>query len=152
MSELAPYEDRQRSPLTAGARFLRGFKRIGLVVAALSIAIGTILTIIIAIDAQRSAERRHEAAACIAKLMRDRTPLKMKEYSRSEIDFEANGCPYMWSMDIDSIKKVAAEKPGPLQCVVEPAGIGVILTFGVASILYFGFWLIGWVCAGFTRD
>jgi hypothetical protein len=35
MSELRPYHREQPIPLTAGARFIRGFKRIGLVLGVL---------------------------------------------------------------------------------------------------------------------
>ena len=64
MTEFRPYNAPPRSaPLTAGARFIRGFKRIGIVAAGLVFIAGVAISVAIAIHQQRSANNRegHQA-------------------------------------------------------------------------------------------
>ena len=56
--------------LTAGARFIRGFTRIGAVIAVLTAVIGVPASIVAGINSYNSAVDKHEAARCIARLAR----------------------------------------------------------------------------------
>ncbi|SIO15756.1 hypothetical protein SAMN05443247_02429 [Bradyrhizobium erythrophlei] len=155
MTDLRPYHaPPPNAPLTAGARFIRGFKRIGVVLGAITLIVGFAVTIGISIDAQRSAERRFESASCMSNLVRTNRVVKMKTYDQAKIDFEASGCPSgpFYYESLSTILSYAAEKPAPLEYTIEPFGYGALATTVMAAVLFYGFWLLGWLCAGFTRD
>jgi hypothetical protein len=80
-------------PLTGGARFLRGFARVGIVAGALIFLAGIVISVFIAGDAQRTAESQFEQAACVARLVAEKRSFKMKSYDQTEIDYGASGCP-----------------------------------------------------------
>ncbi|WP_247487827.1 hypothetical protein [Bradyrhizobium sp. 17] len=50
MTDLRPYAGPLKPPLTAGARFIRGFKRVGIVLGVIVLVGGFAITIPIAID------------------------------------------------------------------------------------------------------
>jgi hypothetical protein len=52
-----------------------------------------IVTVMIASDAQQSAQRRFQQASCIAETLWKNQPLKMRTYDPTKIDFDATGCP-----------------------------------------------------------
>jgi len=152
--DLKPYQ-KHEPLLTAGARFIRGFKRIGLAAGALVFLGGLVVTFIIASDQQQSAQRKFQQASCIAELVRNRRPLKMTAYDQTKIDFEASGCPgySFYGKPIETILASALTgPPAPLEYAVEPFFIGLAISVGCGAIIYLGFWMIGWLCAGFTRD
>lgn len=143
-----------QTPLSAGARFIRGFKRIGIVLGAMALIGGFAITIPIAISQQTNAEHRYEQAICVNDRVRNNWPIKMKSYDQSKIDFEASGCPSgpLYYEGLPAILSYAREKPGPLEYAAEPFAYGTLATVTSAAVLFYGFWLIGWLCAGFTRD
>jgi hypothetical protein len=155
MSELRRYTVPTSVPLTAGARFIRGFRRIGIVCAVLVLLAGLVITVVIAIDQQRSADRKFEQATCIARLVRERRPFKMKTYDQTKIDYDESGCPG-YSFYGDALETVLAfakaGSPAPMEYAVQPFFIGLAISLASAAASFLGFWLLGWLCAGFTRD
>ena len=91
MTELRPYYAAPPPPLTAGARFIRGFKRVGVVVAGLVLLVGLFFSYMVAREAQDRAERRFSQATCIASLVRNNRPLERKSYDRNQYDYSASG-------------------------------------------------------------
>jgi len=155
MSELRPYFVPPSAPLTAGARFIRGFKRIGVVVAALAFLGGMAITLMISIDQQSSAQRRFEQASCVAQLLRENRPFKMKSYDKTKIDYDDSGCPgYSFYGDpLDVVLSAAkAGPPASLEYAIQPFFIGLAITLATSASSFGFLWLIGWLCAGFTRD
>jgi len=155
MSDLQPYYQKQTTPLTAGARFIRGFKRIGLALGALVFLGGASITVFIASDQQQSAQRRFQQATCIADLVRSRKPFKMKSYDQTKIDYDDSGCPG-YSFYGESKEKIIsyaqAGPPASLEYAIQPFFIGIAISAACAFVSFFACWLIGWLCAGFTRD
>src|SRR4051794_34015369 len=93
MTDLQPHR-RERlaaAPLSAGARFIRGFTRIGAVIAVLVALAGVTITVIMAMDKYNSAINGHQSAECIARLARSGYVFKKKEYS-SSLDYGGGGC------------------------------------------------------------
>ena len=154
MSELRPYYHQPAAPLTAGARFVRGFKRIGIVAAVLIFLGGLATTFFVAADQQQSAQRRFEQAACIADLVRSKRPFKMKTYDQTSIDFSESGCPgySFYREPVETILVYArVGPPAPLEYAIQPFLIGLAITMVCGAITSFAFWMIGWLFAGFTR-
>jgi hypothetical protein len=157
MTDLRPYHvpPPPTTPLTVGARFIRGFKRIGIIAATLVALGGVAITVIIAIDQQRSAERRFEQAVCVARLVRDKRPFKMKTYDQTKIDYDESGCPgysfYGEPLEAE-LAFARSSPPAPLEYAVQPFFIGLAISLASGAASFCCFWLIGWLCAGFTRD
>jgi hypothetical protein len=154
VSDLRPYYSQKEAPLTAGARFIRGFKRLGTVLGALALLGGLGISITIAITQQRTADDRYAQATCINDRVRNNWPIKMKSYDQAKIDFDATGCPSgpFYYESLPSVLLYAREKPAPLEYAIEPFFYGALASVIAAAILFYGFWLLGWLCAGFTRD
>jgi hypothetical protein len=155
MTDLRPYHPQKgETRLTASARFIRGFKRIGIVLGAIALLAGFAITISIAIGEQRTAERRYVQANCVNDRVRNNLPIKMKTYDQTRIDFDASGCPSgpFYSENLSTVVSYAGQKPAPLEYAIEPFGHGALASISVAAVLFYGFWLLGWLCAGFTRD
>jgi hypothetical protein len=138
--------------LSGGARFIRGFKRIGAAIAALIIVIGVPITIGVAWNAESSAQRGFEQAICIIKKYPAPDKVPMKSYS-SSVDFSEAGCSGpLYYESIEGVASIARSQPKRFAAIWEPAGIGLATTFGTALVVYVVFWAIGWIFAGFTRD
>ncbi|MET4219924.1 hypothetical protein ABIB00_005148 [Bradyrhizobium sp. LB14.3] len=154
MTDLRPYARPLKPPLTAGARFIRGFKRVGIVLGVIVLVGGFAITIPIAIGQQNSAQGRYEQAVCMNDRVRNNWPIKMKSYDQTKIDFDATGCPSgpLYHEGLPTVLSYAKEKPAPLQYAIEPFAIGAVASIVSAAALFYGFWLVGWLCAGFTRD
>ncbi|UPJ80532.1 hypothetical protein IVB16_00375 [Bradyrhizobium sp. 183] len=155
MTELRPYFAPPPPPLTAGARFIRGFKRVGMVVAGLVLLVGLFVSYILAREAQERAEKRFSQATCIASLVRNNRPLERKSYDRNQYDFSASGCPgYSFDYEPVSAALTAASSraPAPLEYAIEPFSVGAAVSIGLAATAFLGLWMLGWLCAGFTRD
>ncbi|WP_439398314.1 hypothetical protein ACRQ5Q_13685 [Bradyrhizobium sp. PMVTL-01] len=154
MTDLRPYTPSLKPPLTAGARFIRGFKRIGIVLGGIALVGGFAITIPIAVGQQNSAESRYEQAICMNDRVRNNWPIKMKSYDQTKIDFDATGCPSgpFYYESLPTVLSYAKVKPAPLEYAIEPFAYGAAASIVSAAILFYGFWLIGWLCAGFTRD
>lgn len=155
INSLGPYSP-PPAPLTAGARFIRGFTRIGAAIAVLVVLIGLPVSIIIAINNYNSAADNHRGAECIARLARSGHTFKKKYEYSSAIDYGVGGCSHYYSFEYRTVTEVMAiaDAPEPtfLTDGASALGIGLIVTGVLAVIAYMGFWLIGWLCAGFTRD
>jgi hypothetical protein len=156
MTDLQPHwHQRPTAPLTAGARFIRGFTRIGAIAAVLVALSGVALSITIAVDRCNSAANGHQSAQCIAGLARSGYTFKQKEYSTA-LDYSVGGCSG-WYHSYGSIKEVItiADSPAPTFLTSEGASVlgwGLVITGLVAVVAYLAFWAVGWLCAGFTRD
>lgn len=150
---LQPY-GHQPAQLTGGARFIRGFRRIGLAFGTAICLLGSAFTIYAAVQAQSTANARFEQAVCMAVRSVNKEPIKMKSYDNNRIDFDANGCstgPFYYE-SLSTVLTYAKEKPGPLQYAIEPLAWGLPISFALAAAAYFFFWTVGWLCAGFTKD
>lgn len=145
-----PYSQSQSAPLSAGARFIRGFKRIGLVLGVLIFVTGAVISVVVANQARQALSDRHTQAICIFETQH-RTV--MSEYRPSEVDLRASGCAGpMYTETMDTIRSAASKKPAALEGFIEPLYLGSLISAAVGGFVFALFWLIGWLCAGFTRD
>jgi hypothetical protein len=157
MTELRPYQAKRDAPLTGGARFIRGFTRIGVVIAVLVTLIGVPASVYGAINNYNYAADKRTAAQCIARQARSGYPFKKKYEYGSEIDYSAGGCDNTYSFSYMTASQVMAiaDAPAPTFLTSDgpsTLGTGLMITGVLAVIVYVGFWLVGWLCAGFTRD
>ena len=122
--------------------------------AGLSLACGLGITIWAAIDQQRSAEQRYAQAICINDRIRNNWPIKMKSYDQTKVDFDATGCPSgpFYYESVPTIISYAKDKPGSLEYAIQPIAYGGLASIIIAAVLFYACWLVGWLCAGFTRD
>jgi hypothetical protein len=70
----------------------------------------------------------------------DNDPLLLKE----------NGCE--GPEYFERIVEMANEPPTIFRYAREPLSLGVPITLAIAASFYVFFWVLGWLCAGFTRD
>jgi hypothetical protein len=153
MSELRPYQVPSTGPLSAGARFIRGFKRVGIVLGILTLVAALGTGIFTGLDQQRNAERRYQQATCLLDKVRFGKPLKMETYDGSKVDTVLSGCPGpTYSDTIASITAFAQRAPVPAEYVIEPVFYAALIGAALATGIYLIFWVLGWLCAGFTRD
>jgi hypothetical protein len=153
MSELRPYTRDYEAPLSPGARFIRGFKRIGLAIGIGSFVVGMAISVGIGIQQINDKHGRYTQAQCVADLQRRNIPLAMGEYDKLKVSPDRSGCPGpMYLEIIPVILETAKNKPAPLEGFFEPTYIGFLISAAVGTMLFAAFWLVGWICAGFTRD
>ncbi|GAB9186032.1 hypothetical protein [Bradyrhizobium diazoefficiens] len=120
--------------------------------------IGVPITIYVAYDKFNSATNAHDSAQCIARRARSGYTFKKKYPDFSEqLDYAATGCPrtYVWDYWALTDVMALADLPAPTFMTSDASsalGIGFLVTGVLAVVAYLGFWLIGWLCAGFTRD
>jgi hypothetical protein len=154
MSELRPYHTKPDAPLTAGARFIRGFTRIGTIAAVLVALIGIVSSFYNASSEYDYAKSQFKNANCVANIARTGYTFKLLSYSRTALDYEAAGCDNLGLYD-KPIAAVLAIASGAAPSILDAAqsfGIGLIVTGIIAIIAFVGFRVIGWLFAGFTRD
>lgn len=88
----------------------------------------------------------------LGKLQRNE-PLKTETYDAASVDLLATGCTgSRYSMSVNEARAYGAAKPAPMEMMIEPLYFGVLISAGCATLAFAFFWLIGWLCAGFTRD
>jgi hypothetical protein len=85
MNVLKPYEGQRGGPLTAGARFVRGFRRIGFAVATILVLWGLVWAVAQGNASYRVVSNRFDEAACVAKAFRD-SRLDLGKLSDSELE------------------------------------------------------------------
>ncbi|MHC2625565.1 hypothetical protein ACVIW2_007597 [Bradyrhizobium huanghuaihaiense] len=157
MTDLQPHRyPNPPAPLTAGARFIRGFKRIGAAAAILVALIGVGTTVVIAVDNYNSTQTSYQGAKCISGLARTGYKFPKKEYS-SYPDYSSGGCVGYYRHSYNTLAEVIAiaDAPAPSFLTTEAPtmlGWGFLITGLLALVTYLVFWAIGWLCAGFTRD
>ncbi|WP_354258289.1 hypothetical protein [Bradyrhizobium sp. F1.13.3] len=157
MTDLQPHRySASAAPLSAGARFIRGFTRIGAVLALLVTLIGLATSIFIAIDRSNSAETSYRSATCLVAMARTGYKFPKKEYSRYP-DYSDTGCAGYSYHSYNTISEVTAIADAPAPTFLtgdgpSVLGWGLIITGIVAVVTYLAFWALGWLCAGFTRD
>jgi hypothetical protein len=158
MNNLAPFQPKRDAPLTGGARFIRGFARIGAVIAVLVVLSGLGITYVIANDGYNREVSAQRNAQCIARLSRTGYVFKLKYPSIDSrtLDYSVNGCSDygLYGNSLSEIIQIA-DAPAPTFMTSEAVstlGSGLIITGICAVVAYFLFWVVGWVFAGFTRD
>jgi hypothetical protein len=156
MTDLRPYQAKREAPLTGGARFIRGFTRIGAVAAALVTLVGIIATIVAATSGYNDDVRAHESAKCVAGLARTGYTFKRKHDFSDTLDYEVGGCSDsgIYGKPVREVLAMA-DAPVPIFMTSDGAsalGVGLIITGICAIAAYVTFWVIGWMFAGFTRD
>ena len=157
MTDLQPHRHpRPSAPLTAGARFIRGFTRIGAIAAVLVVLIGVPSSIGLAVSNYNSAEASYRSAKCIAGLAWSGYTFKKKYEYSSALDYSVGGCSgYHHSYSTISEVIAIADSTAPTFFTGDgpsTLGWGILITGLVAVAAYIVFWAIGWLCAGFTRD
>lgn len=152
MSDIAPRQRYVEVPLSAGARFVRGFKRLGTVFGVLAFCIGIGFSFVTANQQNQALFNRHIQAVCFLDAQH-RGQVAMNQYRPQEVDLSKSGCPGpMYSETIGVILTIASAKPAPLEGFIEPLYIGSIISLACGTAIFALFWLVGWLCAGFTRD
>jgi hypothetical protein len=141
------------TPLTGAARLVRGFRRVGIVIAILAGIAGMSVTCFIAFDSARSAVSRIEQEQCIrAKYVRDET-LASKWNDPKSVDLRDSGCggPALY-ITYDVLRRLPRASPPAFVSEFLPAfGIGTLITCAIAILLFLSCLTMGWVAAGFTR-
>jgi hypothetical protein len=167
MSSARSDNGRRDDPLTAGERFIRGFRRIGLVAAALVSLVGVAITLFVTWTEYDTNRRTFESATCVAKVVRTADPTKIAEgiaearaagYSDDEIiDYlsqksSKSACSTigLYGMAVGDVLAIA--DGGPSVFAERALGIGLVVTGVSALAVLLLAWTIGWLCAGFTRD
>ncbi|MGY2987752.1 hypothetical protein [Bradyrhizobium sp. USDA 4508] len=156
MNDLRPFQPKRDGPLTAGARFIRGFTRIGAVAAVLVVLIGLATTIFISSDRYNSDVGTRTDAQCVAGLARAGWTFKKRYEFSSDLDYSVGGCRgYHLSYKPLSEVIAIADAPAPTFLSSDASSVlgwGLVITGGLAVVVYLAFWVIGWLFAGFTRD
>jgi hypothetical protein len=157
MTDIRPYEPKRDAPLTAGGRFIRGFTRVGMVVAVLIVLIGVTASVMTAKNNFDGDVQNHQSAECIARLARSGYEFKKKSQYSNALDYDVGGCYARYTLEYKSVREVLAiaDAPTPTFLTSEgpsALGVGLMITGGLAVVAYLIFWCIGWLCAGFTRD
>ncbi|WP_147270261.1 MULTISPECIES: hypothetical protein [Rhodopseudomonas] len=158
MSDLNPFRSESRVSLTVGARIIRGFTRIGLAVAILTIMIGVTITGFVANDSYSTEVNAYNNARCIAKLARAGFSFRQKypNLDSQTLDYEVSGCrdSGIYGKEVSEVLAIADTPPPSFMKSGgrDTLGIGLLITGGGAFLAYVLFWMIGWVFAGFTRD
>jgi hypothetical protein len=143
------------APLSAGARFIRGFTRIGAVAVVVIVLIGVVVSYNIAKSEYNAKKATFDSADCVARKARAGYTFKAKYYNRFILDYEAAGCSEVgvFGQDVDAIIDIADRgEPSFIAQGLPLLGGGLLATGLCAVAAYLGFWAIGWLCAGFTRD
>jgi hypothetical protein len=151
------FGDPAAAPLTGGARFMRGFTRIGAIIAALVTLIGVSMSILIPINNYDYEVATYKNAQCIARLARGGWTFKKKYEFSSDLDYEVGGCSDrgLYATPIRRVMEIADETAPTFLTANSGAsavGMGLMITGICAIAAYLAFWCIGWVFAGFTRD
>ena len=93
MTDLQPHRHpRPTAPLAAGARFIRGFTRIGAVAAVLVMLIGMAITFFQVTSSYNHETTGAESAKCIADQVRAGFTFKKKYDFSDNLNYEAFGC------------------------------------------------------------
>lgn len=152
MSNIAPQHSRYRPPLTAGARFIRGFKRFGAVFGVCAFCAGIAISVVNGTQGHNSAVNLQAQAVCYLEAQHAGKTV-INQYRAMEVDLAKSGCPGpMYSESVPTILEAAARRPAPLEGFIEPIYIGSLISLAVGIGVFSLFWLFGWLCAGFTRD
>jgi hypothetical protein len=157
MTDIRPFEPKRDAPLTAGARFIRGFARIGMIIALLIVLIGAPASVITANNNYDDVAKTHQSAECIAQLARSGYAFKKKSQYSDELDYDVAGCYARYTLAYKSVREVLAIADAPTPTFLTSdgpttVGVGLMITGVLAVVAYLIFWCIGWLCAGFTRD
>jgi hypothetical protein len=128
-----------------------------MVIAVLVMLIGVPTSVIGAINNYNYAADTHRGAQCIARQARNGYTFKKKYEYSSALDYGAGGCSDTYSFEYMTVSQVIAVADAPTPTFLtsdgpSTLGIGLMITGVIAVIAYVGFWLLGWLCAGFTRD
>jgi hypothetical protein len=138
------------APLTAGARFIRGFTRIGTIAAILTVLIFGAFGYQDVKSEYEYNDKIFKNATCVARVAR--TGYIFKLQVTNEPDYKAAGCDD-FGLYGKSVSQVIAIAEGPAPSINKDKTYGLLIITGVIAICFFvGFWAIGWLCAGFTRD
>lgn len=151
LNDLSHYRSGQPAHLTTGARLVRGFKRVGVVAAAITWVGGIVFTAVISTQQGNNLQGGFRQATCAKQLKPG--SFVFNEFRPQEIDLSRSGCSGpLYTRTWAEINAIASSKPSPLEGYIEPASLGFLMS-SVAAVLVFGlFWIIGWVFAGFTKD
>jgi hypothetical protein len=162
MSDLRPYNGQRGAPLTTAARFIRGFRRIGIVAAVLVSLFGVTMTLYFARMEYHTKRVTFDSATCVANMIRAEVPYKIAEARKVASDGEivdflsrrsSPGCSRIgvYSMSLPDVFAIADERAPSF--ITEPLlGMGLVASgVSVLAVLLL-IWSIGWLCAGFTRD
>jgi hypothetical protein len=152
---MQPYQ-RPNAPLTGGARFIRGFARIGAVAAVLVMLTGLAITFFQATSSYNYETTGAKSAKCIADQVRAGFTFKKKYDFSDNLNYEAFGCSDsgIYGKPLTEVMAIANAPTPTFLTSGAPTnlGIGLIITGVCAVVTYLFFWCIGWLCAGFTKD
>ncbi len=156
MNGLEPYDHSYPAPiaLSGGARFVRGFGRIGLVVAILIGIGGAIMTYFLAHEeAQKEINRVWQRQCIRAKFVQLGDKLPRQHYSEKNVDLWEAGCTGPEStLPLKTISSLQPEAPPEYGSVlIYNLGLGALITICVAAVPWLFFVTVGWIAAGFTR-
>lgn len=131
---------------------IRGFRRIGIALAMITVVIGMPSTGFWIFNEVNTAHNSFEQATCIKARTQEKWKLVMYEYDPLKIDLKKSGCDGpMYAEIIPVILDKANSRPNLLSVGFQPAVAGVGITAILAAAFLFFFWLLGWIFAGFAK-
>lgn len=139
-------------PLTGGARLIRGFRRIGLVLAILIFGFGTSASVFWAAEGPNRAIRTAEAHNCIYRRSQVERAI-IWEGRGGFVDPAANRCPWEASyIAMTNLPTSPSSVPSFWWEFLPSFGMLVALFAALAGMAFGASWATGWVLAGFSRD
>ena len=154
MSGLEPYyRNPPPAPLTGGARFLRGFWRIGIVLAVLFGFAGAAISFFIANEEATRDINRIWQRQCIRAKFQHGEKLPRVSYNEKDVDLWDAGCngPES-SIAYNALFTLQAETaPDYYSVLIPKLAIGLLITAAIAVLPLLASLTIGWIAAGFTR-
>jgi hypothetical protein len=141
-------------PLSGGARFVRGFGRIGFVLAVLVGIGGSIMTYYMAHEAAEREVNGVWQRQCIrTKFLQLGAKLPRRSYNEQDVDLWEAGCSGPdWSIPFNTVATLQREVPPEYYSILVPKlALGAFITICSAAIPLVLFLTLGWIAAGFTR-
>lgn len=143
--------DISHTPLTMARKVRRGFSRIGLVLAVLTMCAGTVLAAALATEAADGAVKKHVAMTCL-KTSWAQGKAYARQYSQETVDAEASGCPYAYTTWSDLLIFEPAKKPSWTGTLILSLLQGLAMTIFATALAFAGPWTIGWILSGFLGE
>jgi hypothetical protein len=149
VTEIQPYRRRPKegAPLTGGARFIRGFVRLGIVLSLLTALVGIGISFVAANEQAGTEIRRVAQQQCAKGKLDQGVPFKKKWNGSDEFDLWESGCPgpEMY-LSPKALIEIPRELPPNYMQIFMPAfGFGVAVSLAVAAIPLLLFWTVGWI-------
>lgn len=139
------------APISMARRVRRGFSRIGLILAVLTLCAGAVLSAALAIEAADGKINRHAALTCL-KTSWSQGKAYPDKYNPGTVDYAASGCKYAYvtwdELRTHDPKLLPSWTFTMILTLLQGIGITAIAT----GLAFAGPWIIGWILSGFLGE